>query len=151
MTETISALSNVATAIGVLVAAWQLWAVHRQGVTSFEDSLAREYRELAATLPTKALLGEQLTEQEAIEHFDELYRYFDLSNQQAFLHQRGRVSRATWRFWHEGIASNMRRPAFHSAWNEVCSRAKFDFAELRALFPPDAEQKIAENRAVEPA
>ena len=103
MTDTISTISNVitacgviVTAVGVVVAAWQLWLAHRQCVTNFEDSLAREYRELAATLPTKALLGEQLTEQEYREHFDEFYRYFDLSNEQAFLHQCGRVRRSTW-------------------------------------------------------
>ena len=143
LTDMLTAVSGLATAIGVLVAAWQLWLAYKQSVTAFEDSMAREYRELASTLPTKALLGEQLTDEEYREHFDEFYRYFDLSNEQAFLHERGRICPATWKYWRDGIASNLRRPAFRRAWNEVCSRAGTDFSELRALFPPDAQKKIS--------
>lgn len=137
--DTISAISGGVTAIGVVVAAWQLWLAHRQSVTTFEDTVAREYRELAATLPTKAFLGEELNEEEYRDHFDEFYRYFDLSNEQASLHQRKRIRRATWQFWHDGIASNLKRPAFRRAWSEVCSRADGDFSELRTLFPPDSK------------
>ncbi len=111
---------------------------HRQNVTSFEDSFAREYRELAATLPTKALMGKELSEEEHNAHLDEFYHYFDLCNEQEFLHQRGRISRNTWKFWHDGIASNLQRPAFRRAWNEICTQTKSDFSELRAIFPPDA-------------
>jgi hypothetical protein len=136
MTDLFSALASVATAAGVGVAAWQLRHSQRQNVTTFEDSFAREYRELTATLPTKALLGEPLTEQEHQEHFDEFYRYFDLCNEQVFLHQSGRIRRSTWQYWRDGMASNFKRPAFERAWNEVCERANSDFSELRALFPP---------------
>lgn len=121
-TVTITTFSSFATAVGVFIAAWQLWRTHRQSITTFEDSLACEYRELAATLPTKALLGERLTDQEHSAHFDKFYRYFDLSNEQAFLHECGRISPATWQFWRDGIASNLKRPAFSRAWNEVCRR-----------------------------
>jgi hypothetical protein len=150
MTDLLTTISGVATAIGVLVAAWQLWLAHRQSATTFEDSLAREYRELAATLPTKALLGEELTEEEYRESFDEFYRYFDLSNEQAFLRQRKRIRKSTWKFWLDGIGANLRRPAFGRAWIEVCSRPTAEFFELRALFPPDAprdaEGKQGEDR-----
>jgi hypothetical protein len=132
----LSAIANAATALGALAAAWQLYLVHRQSVTNFEDSFAKEYRELAAELPTKALLGEPLNDEEHSEHFDELYHYFDLCNEQAFLYKAGRISEKTWNFWRDGIASNMRRPAFQRAWCEIASRANGDFSELRALFPP---------------
>lgn len=145
--DTISAVSGSITAIGIAVAAWQLWLAHRQAVTTFEDSVAREYRELAATLPIKALLGEALTEDEYTAYFDEFYRYFDLSNEQASLHQRKRIRRSTWRFWRDGIASNLKRTAFRRAWSEVCSRSDGDFSELRALFPPDSHQKTGVNHA----
>jgi hypothetical protein len=137
-TDTLKVISSLATTIGVFIAAWQLWRAHRQSITSFEDSLAREYRELAATLPAKALLGERLSEQEYREHFDEFYRYFDLSNEQAFLHECKRVRSSTWQFWLDGIASNLSRPAFKLAWKEVCSKDKSVFSELRRLCPPDA-------------
>ncbi len=135
--ETLTAISSIATAIGVLFAAWQLWLGHRQSVTNFEDAVAREYRELAAKFPTKALLGEELTDEEYEGAFDEFYHYFDLCNEQVFFSQRRRLSRATWKFWRDGIASNLRRPAFRRAWRDVCSRANSDFSELKELFPPN--------------
>lgn len=136
MLDTLSALANVATAAAVIVAAWQLVLSKRQAITTFEDSLAKEYRDIAATLPVKALLGEALSESEHSSKFDEFYRYFDLCNQQVFLRQSGRVSDKTWRFWQEGIASNLKRPAFERAWSEVAARSNGDFSELRSLVPP---------------
>ena len=137
MNDILTLLSSLATAVGVLVAAWQLYLAHRQSITAFEDSFAREYRELAATLPTKALLGEPLTEEEHVKHFDEFYHYFDLSNEQTFLYLTKRVTPGTWKFWHDGMASNLRRPAFKRAWSEIAARANSDFAELRQFFPPE--------------
>lgn len=133
----LSAIANAATALGALAAAWQLYLVHRQGITNFEDSFAKEYRALASKLPTKALLGEPLSDKEHTKHFDELYHYFDLCNEQAFLYKERRISEKTWTFWREGIASNIQRPAFQRAWCEIASRANGDFSELRTIFPPN--------------
>lgn len=135
--ETLSALANIATAAAVVVGAWQLVLAHRLSVTNFEDTFAKEYRDLAMNLPTKALLGEALSDDEHVKHFDEMYHYFDLCNEQVFLHTVGRVSDKTWIFWKDGIASNLRRPAFKRAWSEIAARANGDFSELKALFPPD--------------
>ncbi|HUD49612.1 MAG TPA: hypothetical protein VMR33_22485 [Candidatus Baltobacteraceae bacterium] len=128
-------IPGITTTVSVLLVAWQLLRTHRQSVTVFEDSLAREYRELTAKIPTKAFLEGNLTEQEYEANFDKFYRYFDLSNEQAFLHEKRRVRGSTWKFWKDGIASNLKRPAFKRAWNEVCEKSS-DFAELRAHFPP---------------
>jgi hypothetical protein len=105
-------------------------------VTSFEDGLVREYRELASTLPLKALLGESLSNREHAEKLDEFYRYFDLCNSQIFLHDQGRISDETWKFWEEGIRTNMGRRAFERAWSEIAARADGDFEELKRLCPP---------------
>ncbi|MFN0076701.1 MAG: hypothetical protein ACKVY0_09520 [Prosthecobacter sp.] len=150
MNEIITLISGAATAFGVLIAAWQLWLAHRQTITAFEDSFAREYRELAATLPTKALLGDPLTEEEHAKHFDEFYHYFDLCNEQVYLHLSGRITKRTWRFWRDGIASNMKRQAFARAWWEIANRAGPDFAELRRFFPPTSPvQSLPSHQAVE--
>ncbi len=138
MTAILDTITGVGTAVGVLVGAWQLWQAHQQTVTSFEDSFSREYRELTADLPTKALLGESLTEEEYSEHFDEFYHYFDLSNEQAFLFLTGRVRTRTWKFWKDGIEANLGRPAFRRAWSEISERAPADFEELRTFFPPES-------------
>ena len=99
-------LADIATSIGVAVAAWQLWLAHKQAVTAFEDSLAREYRKLAAELPAKVFLDDcKLSDEDYRKAFDKFYQYFDLSNEQVFLRQNGRVSQRTWTYWCDGIRS----------------------------------------------
>jgi hypothetical protein len=139
VTFNLSDISSLATAVAVIFAAWQLWLSKRQATTTFEDSLAKEYRELAARLPTEALLGEPLTDEEHAISFDEMYHYFDLCNQQAFLADAGRISKKTWSFWRDGITSNFRRPAFARAWSEIAARSNGDFAELRVIVPPEPQ------------
>ena len=134
--EILPVLPSIATAIGVSVAAYQLRITRKQSVTTFEDSLTTQYRQVASTLPLKALLGESLTQGEHEEHLRYFYRYFDLCNEQAFLHESGRISKATWGFWRDGILGNFRRPAFARAWQEIARRANDDFNELKLLCPP---------------
>lgn len=129
-------VGGVFTAMAAIVAAWQLWHMHKQGMTSFEDALVREYRELASTLPLPALLGEPISDELHREKLDEFYRYFDLCNSQVFLHDQGRISYETWAFWEQGIRTNLKRPAFARAWSEIAGRANGDFAELRRVCPP---------------
>ena len=138
MTFTLSDIANIGTAVAVIFAARQIWQSKQQAVTSFEDSLAKEYRELASRLPTKALLGEPLTDKEHEDSFDEMYHYFDLCNEQAFLAKTKRISEQTWTFWKDGIKSNINRPAFERAWSEIAARSNGDFSELRAIVPPKA-------------
>jgi hypothetical protein len=129
----IYALASVATAIGVFLAWRQLRLTKEQAITQFEDSMAKEYRELAAKIPTKALLGEALNAEEYEKTFDEFYHYIDLSNEEVFLRQQGRISQETWSNWLDGIKSNLSRPAFRKAWEEIKSQAKDSFKELRDL------------------
>ena len=133
----INAVASVVMAFGVAVAARQLRLTKQQASVDFEDALASQYRQIAAQLPLEALLGESLNERQMKQALPTFYRYFDLSNEQAFLHGIHRVSPDTWTFWHDGFASHFQRPAFRLAWNEICARANSDFKELRALFPPD--------------
>lgn len=128
--------ASIATTVGVFIVAYQLWLTKRQAITAFEDSLVKEYRELSKDLSTKALLGETLTKEEYAASFDAMYHYFDLCNQQAFLRQEKRISEKTWKFWLDGIESNLRRPAFSRAWAEIAARANGDFSELRELVKP---------------
>jgi hypothetical protein len=129
----LSDLSNLATTIGISIAASQLWLSREQAQTAFEDAMAKEYRDLAATMPTKAFLGEELTDEEIEKALDEFYHYFDLCNGQIFLRQTGRIGTKKWIFWCDGMRSNMKRPAFKKAWQRISSRANGDFAELRQL------------------
>ena len=129
----VSAAANCVLAAGVMLVFWQIWLTKKQATTSFEDSMAKEYRELAAKIPTKALLGEDLTEDEYKDTFDEFYHYIDLSNEEIFLRQQNRVTKETWKYWLDGIESNLSRPAFKRAWEEVKARNQDSFMELRRL------------------
>ena len=146
--DVLTALSSIATAIGVGVAANQLRVTRKQAVAAFEDSLTAQYRAIAATLPLKALLGEALTSDEHQGSLQYFYRYFDLCNEQAFLHENGRISDSTWLFWKDGISKNFQRPGFAVAWREIADRAKDDFSELRSLCPPDAAAVVQPHAAM---
>ena len=142
--DKLTALSNIATAISVAVAAYQLLITRRQATTSFEDTLNTQYRQVIEPLPLEALFGEPLKVDLSglLPHF---YKYFDLCNEQAFLFSLGRVSEKTWKNWEEGIKGNMARPAFKAAWHEVACRAKGDFESLRKLCPLEAATEIYKN------
>lgn len=133
LVEAIQTAAGVATALGVLVAGWQLRLSKLQAITQFEDSLATQYREIARRLPIAALLGEQLSDDAQRDHLPHFYHYFDLSNEQAFLHEHGRIRKQTWDEWQEGILQTFRKPAFHFAWLEVSRRAPDSFNELRRV------------------
>lgn len=130
-----SLLASLVTACGVGVAIKHLKLLHIQSMSNFEDAFAKEYRVLASMIPTKALLGESLSNREHRDSFDEFYHYFDMCNEQAFLNKSGRISPQTWIFWRDGMFANMQRPAFSRAWLEVATRSDGDFLELRELFP----------------
>ena len=135
--EIIQLLATVATPIAVLLAWWQLRLTKQQSVVTFEDSLAREYREIADRLPIGALLGEQLSDAEYSQAIDTFYRYIDLSNEQVFLRINRRITKNTWQNWADGIKSNLSHPAFRRAWEEIKRRAPDSFAELRRLEQSD--------------
>jgi len=134
--EVLTAISNVATAIAVGVAAWQLVLNKKQAVTNFEDSFAKQYRELIANIPLEIFFGDVLSEEKYQECFDEIYRYLDLCNEQIFLYKIGRISEATWQFWVAGISENLSKPVFQRAWVEIAEKTKGNFSELREFFPP---------------
>ena len=131
--EWLKDIAPIVTATGVCVGVLQLWNSKRQAVTTFEDELANEYRQITGKLPTAALLGETLSAELLNFHLPDFYRYFDLTNNQIFLRKAGRISRPTWEFWVDGIRTNLARPAFAKSWDDIAQRSGGDFSELRQL------------------
>jgi hypothetical protein len=127
---TIDTIVSFATLLGVLAAFWQLRESKRQAVATFEDSLSAQYRSLLAELPVDALLGRTLDLDARRRSLGAFYRYFDLSNEQAFLRTRNRVGKGTWTDWAEGINQNMKLPAFQVAWTEIRSAGTGVFDDL---------------------
>ncbi len=133
MGDMLVAIASIATAVGVFLAWWQIRETRQQAITGFEDGLAREYREIAQRIPVAALLGDELPEAELNTALDDFYHYIDLSNEQVFLRQSGRVRKETWENWRDGIKSNLSRPAFRAAWELIKRKAIGSFEELRRL------------------
>lgn len=135
--EWISALAAVVSAIGVIFVWHQLQETKKIAQDHFEDSLEKEYRDLAARIPTDALIGGELSPRQYKAAFDELFRYFDLSNKQVMLRKQGRIGNLTWKNWLSGIKFNLSLPAFKMAWNDVKRKTESQksefFSELRKL------------------
>jgi len=132
--EWITAIASTATAIGVLIAVFQLWHSEKLAATEFEDQLRRDYRELCAQLPVNAFLGEELTTEELEESLSEFHQYFHLCNSQIFLRAQGRISAATWQMWSRGVAANFELPAFRQAWEFINQRATSHRLEYLSRF-----------------
>jgi hypothetical protein len=136
MQDWVDTLANLATSIGVIFAGAQLWTSRKQARTAFEDQLTTQYREIMRQLPITALLGSELSESEAEAALPVFFHYFDLCNEQKYLHESDRIDESTWTEWEEGIRENLRRPAFAQAWQLIAARVPDSFDQLRRIAPP---------------
>jgi hypothetical protein len=137
--QLIQVLASVATVFLVILTWQQIRLVRKQAMTTFEDGLSAQYRRLMENIPTEIWLSAELTaldnsRKEACR--DAIYRYLDLSNEQAFLHCKKRVTDDTWTQWKEGIEGNLQLPAFRAVWADVARSCPNSFKELRKLSPP---------------
>ena len=130
-------LAPLITAGGVVLATWQLWLKRSLAQSSFEDGLAKEYRDLIRLIPVDVLLGRPFDRDAGGREYSELreviFNYLDLTNEQVYLRSKGRVRRSTFSEWSVGIRSNLSRPAFTLVWNEVKQEASTVFSELQEL------------------
>jgi len=126
-------VASVATAIGVAVAAWQIWESRHLAQMSFEDAIDKQYRELAMQIPVDVLLGKNISVKQKHQVREIIYNYLDLCNEQAYLRKKKRISRARWREWCEGIQSNLNKPVFKEVWEEVKREAPDEFTALTEL------------------
>ena len=129
----LQSIGSLATAVGVLLAAFQLRRSKLQAITAFEDDLAKEYRDICNKIPTRVFLGETLSPEEMAPLLDDFYRYFDLSNSQVFFRKIGRVSEKTWTFWADGMNANLALAGFSMAWSQIGPRIGNSFLEFKRL------------------
>lgn len=135
--DSLSDISSIATAVGVLVGAYHLTVYQRQARTDFEDAVAKEFRDLLQALPADAYLGKPLHPDVMTAHLNVFIRYFDLCNNQVFYWQQRRVTAACWINWQDGICGLMKKPAFRQAWEHMMTAGAYtteDFIGLRELF-----------------
>ena len=126
-------IASFATAIGVAIAAWQIWESRRLAQTKFEDSLDQQYRNLAMQIPVDALIGKPTPKEKKAEVREIIYNYLDLCNEQVYLRKKKRIRKVRWKDWSEGIKENLEKPAFREVWEEVKKEAPSTFSFLTLL------------------
>lgn len=126
-------LVSVATAIGVLVAAFQLRTNSKIAQSEFEDSIDQQYRDLARGIPVDALIGKSVSEDKKEMARELIYNYLDLCNEQVFLRRKKRVRKDTWVDWCAGMEANLSKQEFEKVWSEVKIEAPQTFTFLERL------------------
>jgi len=128
-----NSIISVFTAIGVLLAAFQLRVSSNIAQSEFEDSIDQQYRQLAKDIPVDVLIGKTVTP-DKIENTRELiYNYLDLCNEQVFLRKKKRVRKDTWNDWCSGIESNLGKIEFQKVWAEIKLESPETFSFLEKL------------------
>lgn len=127
--EIIKLSASIATALGVGIAAYHILQAKQQSVTSFEDDFTRQYREIIQRIPIKALLNEDLGEDDFETALNNIYNYIDLTNEQIFLRRQGRIRSKTWENWRDGMKANLALPAFKRAWEMIKEKTPDNFFE----------------------
>lgn len=126
-------LAGLATTISIPLAAYALWQSRKQAKSDFENNLTAQYREIVRRIPVEAHLSQRLSEEDLRANLLDFYNYIDLTNEQIFLRQKGRISDETWTIWIDGIQSTLQKPAFVEAWKIIKARTPGSFDELRKL------------------
>jgi hypothetical protein len=135
-------LASVAAVVYVILTWHQIRLFRKQATTTFEDGLTAQYRRIMENIPTDIWLGSSLRnlDKDRQDHCrDAIYRYIDLSNEQAFLYAKKRVTEDAWKEWVQGIKGNMDLPAFQEVWAEVAAKSPDSFKELRSVLKPPSE------------
>lgn len=126
-------LSSIATAIGVVIAAWQIWESRQLSAAKFEDSFDQQYRQLSYVIPVDALIGIPLVDSEEKKARESVYNYIDLCNEQIFQRHKKRISTDRWNEWKSGIKQNLDRPFFNKVWTEIKEEAEGSFTYMERL------------------
>lgn len=130
-------ITSVATAVGVAIAAWQLWESRKLAASAFEDSFDEKYRQLAFSIPVDALLSKKIPLWKRTIAREWVYNYLDLSNEQIYLRKQKRVSYDRWVEWSKGMQLHLQRPFFREVLDEVENDSFETFSYLEKLIEED--------------
>lgn len=114
--------ANVATAVGIIGVGWQLWLNRRQMVVAFERTFVDRYERIIRDVPLSVLLGEDFDPTAREDALRAFFDYFELCEEELYCRRVGKISTSTWCDWWEGIALNLRRQAFRTAWEYLKDR-----------------------------
>ena len=128
-----NSIVSIFTAVGVLIAAFQLRVSSKIAQTEFEDSIDQQYRELAKGIPVDALIGKEVSLDKKEMTRELIYNYLDLSNEQIFLRKKKRIRKDTWVDWCKGIEANLAKTEFDNVWQEIKRESPQTFSFLERL------------------
>lgn len=138
-----TALASIATALGVLFMAGQLFDVRRIAQSQFEDNLDQQYRALTREIPVEVLLGEAVPNELRREAAECVFNYFDLCNEQVFLRIRRRVRKDTFADWSLGMRQHLGKPFFREQWHRVQDADPEAFTFLNQLIEHQFRDPLA--------
>jgi hypothetical protein len=122
VTDVVGTAANLATAAGIFGVGWQLRQNWRQMVLDFERTFVDRYERIIRDVPLSLLLGDDLDPSRDHEALRAFFDYFELCEEEMYYRYVGKISPSTWSDWWEGIAPNLRRPAFRTAWEYLRER-----------------------------
>lgn len=131
-----SDVASIVAVSGILIALYQIGQQSRTAKLTFENLFVQQYQQLIQNIPTKALLGDLLSDEERAANIGEFYHYIDLCNTQAYHHEKHRITRSTWKEWEAGIKSNFERQEFGLVWSYVAYRRESEFRSLQRVVKP---------------
>lgn len=131
---TLTEIASLATALALIIGAWELFLTKKLTQTSYEDGLEQKYLELQEKIPYQIFLGKPITSEDTIEEVNNLiFNYLDLSNHQVFLRSKKRITKDTWKSWAEGISETLKKPYFKDMWLTVKKDAPGELSYLERL------------------
>ena len=110
----------LATAFGLFVVVAQVALTRREARLSFEDAVSREFRVILSEFPLELFLP-SVGSTTAIPNSARraILSYLDLSNEQAHLRAKGRISSSAWRDWSVGISEMLEWSQIRDVWAEL--------------------------------
>lgn len=120
----IEQLASTATAIGVVVATYQLAQGRRQLREGFERSFVDRFERIIACVDLEILLDGGSIDHDDRSLMRALYDYFQLCEEELYFRAHRRVSRSTWHDWWYGIRIVLTVPEVAAAFTALKHRAE---------------------------
>jgi len=117
--------SVAAAAVAVIAVVASIIAVRDQLRTfvfiEYTDRFTKTMAKLpsAARRPGSPYALKKLPEDDRLAVLAVFRDYFNMCSEELWLHSVGRIDKATWRIWRDGIKESARTPAFGEAWEDL--------------------------------
>ena len=120
-------LTGVATAVAAVLVILQLRELNKQAKLSHFSDYTKRFNDIVVNLPEDVMrMDFVLAGRADRDHIMRtLRRYFDLSFEEWFLHQRGLIAKDIWQLWEMGIRAGCGKPAIQQAWAVIKTDTTF--------------------------